>query len=160
MSLLLFVASLAGAAPPAEIVAAEGHWAALRRGATCEAASLALRPALKDRTPARASFAFDADRRGRHGQFAVRLSRSARAGATVLATIGSRPFLLAGRGDLAWSVGSSQEAAMIAAMRGGGWMAVQSRGENGGAIVDRYDLSGAGTAIDAAAACSATLAKR
>lgn len=151
---------MALAVPSAAIVAADGHWAALRRGRVCEAASLSLRGTTGDRPPARASLAFDGPGGARRGQLAVRLNRPARDGASVLLTIGKQPFLLVGRGEWAWSTGPAQEAAIIAALRAGGWMSVQSRAANGGAIVDQYDLSGAPTAIDAAAACAAGLAKR
>ncbi|MEQ7873624.1 hypothetical protein ABDK56_06415 [Sphingomonas sp. ASV193] len=157
---MLLALLFAAQTPPATIVAADGHWAALRRGATCEAASLSLRGTAGQRPPARASLAFDAPGGVRRGQFAVRLNRPARDGASVLATIGKQPFLLVGRGEWAWSNGAAQDAAIIAALRAGGWMSVQSRAANGGAIVDQYDLSGAPTAIDAAAACAAGLAKR
>lgn len=153
--LLFAVASLA--APPARVVAAEGAWAALSRGATCEAASAALLPATKDRAQGRASIAFDAAPSGRRGQFAARLSRAAKPGSSAMLTIGDAPFLLIARGDLAWSRGPGQEAAILLALRGGGGMRVAARAERGGRIVDRYDLAGAATAIDAAAACAANM---
>ena len=37
------------------VVAADGHWATLRQGGTCEAASRSLGVVYKDREPARAS---------------------------------------------------------------------------------------------------------
>ena len=146
------------AAAPA-IVAADGHWATLRQGRTCEAASKAQGVAAKDRPPARASLSFDAGG-PRHGQFAARLSRVPRPGATVMLTIGDQPFLLMSQGDMAWSRGPGQEQAIIAAMRISGGMRVEARTPGGGRIVDRYSLDGAPLAIDAAAACSAGLANR
>ena len=146
------------AAAPA-IVAADGQWAALRQGRTCEAAARSIGAVRKDRPPARASLSFDAGG-PRRGPFAARLSRIPRAGATVMLHVGKQPFLLMGQGDMAWSRGPKQEQAIIAAMRKSGGMRVEARSPGGGRIVDRYSLDGAPLAIDAAAACAATLANR
>lgn len=141
------------------VVAADGQWAALSQGRTCEAASRSLGVVFKDRPPARVSLSFDAGG-PRHGQFAVRLSRVPRAGATVMLYVGSQPFLLMSQGDMAWSRGPAQEQAIIAAMRINGGMRIEARSPGGGRIVDRYSLDGAPLAIDAAAACAAALANR
>ncbi len=140
------------------IVAADGQWAALRQGRTCEAAAQSVGTVYKDRPPARASLSFDAGG-PRHGQLAIRLSRVPRAGATVMLYIGDQPFLLMSQGDMAWSRGPGQEQAIIAAMRSNGGMRVEVRSPGGGRIIDRYSLNGAPLAIDAAAACAAALAK-
>jgi hypothetical protein len=136
------------------IVAADGQWAALKQGRTCEAAAQSIGTVYKDRPPARASLSFDAGG-PRHGQFAARLSRPPRSGATVMLHIGDQPFLLMSRNDMAWSRGPRQEQAIIAAMRASGGMRVEARTPSGGRIVDRYSLDGAPLAIDAAAACAA-----
>lgn len=141
------------------IVAADGQWATLSQGRTCEAAAKSVGVVARDRPPARASLSFDAGG-PRHGQFAARLSRVPRPGATVMLHIGDRPFLLMSQGDMAWSRGPKQEQAIIAAMRVNGGMRVEARSAGGGRIVDRYSLDGAPLAIDAAAACSAALANR
>jgi hypothetical protein len=141
------------------IVAADGQWAALAQGRTCEAAATSVGAAYKARAPARASLSFDAGG-PRHGQFAARLSRVPRADATVMLYLGAQPFLLTAKGDMAWSRGPSQEQAIIAAMRVNGGMRVEARSPGGGRIVDRYSLDGAPLAIDAAAACAATLVNR
>ena len=141
------------------VVAADGQWASLRQGTTCEAASRSLGTTYKDRPPARASISFDAGG-PRHGQLSVRLSRLPRPGATVMLYIGDQPFLLMARDDMAWSRGPKQEQAIIAAMRKSGGMRVEARSPGGGRIIDRYALDGAPLAIDAAAACAAGLANR
>jgi hypothetical protein len=141
------------------IVAADGHWATLRQGLTCEAASRSLGVIHKDRPPARASLSFDGGG-PRYGQFAARLSRVPRPGASIMLHVGDQPFLLMSRGDMAWSRGPSQEQAIIAAMRKSGGMRIEARSPGGGRIVDRYSLDGAPLAIDAAAACAAALANR
>ena len=153
----MIIAMLMLAAPT--IVAADGKWATLQQGRTCEAASRSIAASQKDRPPARASVSFDAGG-PRHGQFSARLSRLPRAGATVMLHVGEQPFLLMTRSDLAWSRGPRQEQAIIAAMRRSSAMRVEARSPGGGRIVDRYALDGAPLAIDAAAACAAGLANR
>jgi hypothetical protein len=155
-----FLLVMLALAAPAQVVAAEGHWAALARGQSCEAVSASLAPALKDRPQARVSITFDAAANGRNGELALLLSRPPRGGSSVMLTIGDKPFLLTARGELAWSAGPAQEAALLSAMRGGGSMSVEARSPSGGRIVDRYLLDGAPTTIDAAAACAARLANR
>jgi hypothetical protein len=155
----MILAMLLAMAPAPSIVAARGQWAALRQGRTCEAAARSLHPAPKGRPPARASLSFDAGG-PRRGQFAARLSRVPRAGSSVMLAVGEAQFLLMPRGDMAWSRGPRQEAAIITAIRAAGGMRIEARGPGGGRIVDRYALDGAPLAIDAAAACAATLANR
>ena len=155
-ALFLFLSVSAFAAP--EVVGADGRWAALRQGRTCEAAARSVGVVYKDRAPARASLSFDAGG-PRRGQFAARFSRPPRPGATVMLHVGDHPFLLMSQGDMAWSRGPKQEQAIISAMRSSGGMRVEARSPGGGRIVDRYSLNGAPLAIDAAAACAAGLAK-
>jgi len=152
--LTLVISASALAAP--EIVAADGQWAALHQGRTCEAAVRSVGVVYKDRQPARASLSFDAGG-PRRGQFTVRLSRLPRAGATVMLHVGDQPFLLMNQGDMAWSRGPKQEQAIIEAIRASGGMRIEARSPGGGRIVDRYSLEGAPLAIDAAAACAAGL---
>lgn len=142
------------AAAAVRVVYAGGSWAAVDRGSVCEAASKSLRVAARRAPQARAGFAFDRHGR-RRGEFHALLSRAPRPGATVLLTVGNQPFLLAARGQWAWSRGAAQEAAIIAAVRSSSGMRVEARDSAGRRFVDRYLLAGAPTAIDAAAAaCS------
>lgn len=155
MRLLIAGLMLVAAAPAAgasEVLFAGGNWAAIDFGARCEARSRALWA--RQGTQPFAGFAFDAAG-SRQGQFYVHLSRTARSGATVVATIGSVPFLLVGRGEWAWSRTRQQQRAMLEAARSAGGMRVESRDQRGRRIVDRYLLAGAPTAIDAAAAACA-----
>ncbi|WP_200913213.1 hypothetical protein [Sphingomonas sp. Leaf10] len=88
---------------------------------------------------------------GARGQVHVRLSRPRSDRAQVVLAIGERRFeLKAGRID-AWSPDPATDRAIVAAMRGGRSMSVESVGENGAPFVDVYALAGAATAIDAAA---------
>jgi hypothetical protein len=136
----------------ANILFAGGNWAAIDFGKRCEARSKGLW-AKKGSTPF-AGFAFDPSGR-LQGRFYVHLNRPARDGSTVIATIGSTPFLLGGTGQWAWSKSPGQQRAILDAARFGQSMRVESRGRDGRRIVDRYSLAGAATAIDSAAAACA-----
>jgi hypothetical protein len=147
-------AAAGAAGPRGNIVFAGGSWAAIDRGAACEALARSARIAAKGKMQAVAGFSFAPDRR-RWGEFHARLSRTARPGSSVMLTVGSAPFLLVARGNDAWSRGPLQEQAIIAAVRDSGAMEVEARDLGGSRFVDPYSLDGAPTAIDAAAArCS------
>ena len=98
-----------------------------------------------------AGFSFTPDHK-RWGEFHARLSRVPRGDASVMLKIGDQPFLLAARDGWAWSRGPGQAQAIIAAMREGTSMRIDSRDQRGVRFVDPYLLDGAPTAIDAAAA--------
>jgi hypothetical protein len=147
-------AGLAAAPAGATILFAGGSWAAIDRGATCEALARSARVAAKGKVQAIAGFTFSADRR-RWGEFHARLRRMPRQGATVMLRIDGQPFLLVGRGNMAWSSGGLEDRAIIAALRSGNGMAIESRDGAGGRFIDPYTLAGAATAIDAAAAACA-----
>jgi hypothetical protein len=88
---------------------------------------------------------------GTRGQVHIRLSRARSDRAQVVLAIGERRFeLKAGRID-AWSPDTATDRAIVAAMRGGRSMSIESVAENGAPFVDVYALAGAATAIDAAA---------
>ena len=133
------------------VLYSQGAWAAIDRGAVCEAQTRSLRLAAKDKVQALAGFSFTPDHR-RWGEFHARLSRMPRPGSSVILTVGGQPFLLVARGDWAWSRGPLQEQAIIAAARTGGSMRIDARDPSGGRFSDPYLLDGAPTAIDAAAA--------
>lgn len=149
---LLVLTALAGSADArGAVIYAGGAWAAIDRGATCEALSRSLRIAAKGKVQALAGFTFSPDRR-RWGEFHAELSRLPRAGASVMLKIDSQPFLLVSRGNFAWSDGPLQEQAIIAALRDATRASVESRDAAGRRFVDYYLTAGAPTAIDAAAA--------
>ena len=157
---LLCIALIGGqsAAPAiaarAQILFAQGQWAAVRYGNQCEAAARPLLPAARRQPESRAGFSFrPAD--SQVGEFHARLSRVPRPGSSVMLIIGERPFLLAARGDWAWSRGPAQDIAIIAAARAATSMRIESRDRSGRRFADRYLLTGAPTAIDAAAAACA-----
>ena len=148
LSALLLPASAAGSG---SAIYAHGAWAAIDRGSSCVALTRSLRIAAKGKVQASAGFAFSPDR-SRWGEFHARLSRMPRAGSSVILTVGDQPFMLVERQDWAWSSGSAQEQAIIAAVRNAGWMKIEARDLAGTRFVDPYSLDGAPTAIDAAAA--------
>ena len=133
------------------VVYAGGGWAAIDRGAVCEALSRSEKIAAKGKVQAVAGFSFTPDHR-RWGEFHAQLSRMSRPGSSVILHVGDQPFLLVARGDGAWSRGPAQEQAIIAAARNGGEMRVEARDAAGVRFIDPYMLQGAPTAIDAAAA--------
>ena len=92
---------------------------------------------------------------GQRAQLHVRLSRPRSGSARVTLSIGERRFeLLAGSAD-AWSPDARTDRAIVAAMRGGRSMSVESVSRAGRPFADVYALRGAATAIDAAAiACA------
>ena len=134
-----------------QTIAANGDWAAFDRGASCEAVSRSLLVPRKGQPQPHVTISFD---RGgtRRGELSVAFRRPTRPGSSVVLTIGDQPFLLPARGERAWSRGPAQEAAIISAIRSSGGMRVEARDLGGRRMVDRYSLSGAPTAIDAAAA--------
>jgi hypothetical protein len=133
------------------VVYAGGGWAAIDFGTACEARARSVLLAPRGKVGASAGFTFTRDRR-RWGEFSARLSRMPRPGSSVLLTVGGRPFLLVARRNNAWSRGSAQDQALMAAARAGGNLRVEGRDVSGRRFRDTYSLAGAATAIDAAAA--------
>jgi len=88
-------------------------------------------------------------------QVHFRLSREKREGSAVLLKIADRTFqMLAGKRD-AWAADPTADAQIVAAMRSGVDMTIETRAANGALIRNSYRLQGAATAIDAAAiACA------
>jgi hypothetical protein len=151
---MLFLAAAgmtADAGARGSIAFAGGAWAAIDRGASCEALSRSQRVASRADIQAVAGFTFLPDQR-RWGEFHARLSRMPRGDASVMLTVGDQTFLLATRNGWAWSRGPFQAQAIIAALRQAPAMRVESRDSSGRRFSDPYLLDGAPTAIDAAAA--------
>jgi hypothetical protein len=145
-ALSILIAAMAG-----QVIGVSGAWAAIDRQSSCEALTRSLYLATRTRSAATAGFRFTPDRR-QWGQFHVGLSRAPRAGATVMLEIGRRPFLLVARGSDAWSRGTAQDQAIIEALRSASAMKVSARSASGGRFTDRFEVRGAATAIDMAAA--------
>jgi hypothetical protein len=134
-----------------QVLGVSGSWAVIDRQSSCEALTRSPFPATRTRGAATAGFRFTPDRR-QWGQFHATLSRTPRAGATVMLEIGRQPFLLVARGHDAWSRGAAQDQAIIEALRSAGTMKISARSGSGGRFTDRFEVQGAATAIDMAAA--------
>ncbi len=88
--------------------------------------------------------------RGVRHQLHVRLSRARADHARVMLVAGERRFeLTASRRD-AWAPDARTDAAIVAAMRDGRALSVESVDTDGTPFVDGYPLQGAASAIDAA----------
>jgi hypothetical protein len=83
--------------------------------------------------------------KGVRGSVHIVLSREVAAKAAVRLTVGDKRFDLVAKGRNAWAADARGDAAIVAAMRSASRMSV-----SGGGFTDRYTLSGAATAIDAA----------
>ncbi|HTG37443.1 hypothetical protein [Sphingomonas sp.] len=92
---------------------------------------------------------------GAGAQLHVRLSRPRAEAARVTLTIGSRRFRLKAGPRDAWAPDVATDRAIIAAMRGGRSLSVETMGANRRPFADVYRLSGAATAMDAAGAACA-----
>jgi hypothetical protein len=147
---------LAGAAPAAaqETLGVFGLWGAFRTEERCYAISEPDREARPGDGRAYASVGYW-PRRGVRGQAYFKLRQSKRAGSAVLLRIDDRIFQLRGGGTDAWAADAPADTEIVAAMRTGIEMSVETRSASGGLIRDVYKLRGAATAIDAAAiACA------
>lgn len=154
-----FVAPLclvAGAAAAPQPLGVFEMWGAFRESGRCYAIAQPLR------APAASAVEWEPfaavgywPRRGTGGQVHVRLSRQKRDGSAVLLRIDGRPFQLVGGGRDAWAPNAAADSEIMAAMRTGIAMSVETRSAGGALVRDHYRLRGAATAIDAAAiACA------
>ena len=89
-------------------------------------------------------------RRQVRGQVHVRLSRAIAQGAAISLSVGGQRFALTGAGGDAWAQDRRMDAAIVAAMRSAPSMSVSARDRAGRRFTDRYSLTGAATAMDAA----------
>ena len=153
---LLLPALAAPAAAELRPVGVYGQWGAFRKDdpKSCYAIAEPHRaPRAIDWKPFAAVGTWPA--RNVRSQIHFRLSREKREGSAVLLKIADQTFqLLAGRRD-AWAPDARADAQIVAAMRSGVEMTIETRGANGALVRDAYRLQGAATAIDAAAiACA------
>lgn len=124
-------------------------WGAFRDNERCYAISEPVQQAGREAQPF-ASIGWWPGR-GLAGQLHLRLGREKRPGSAVLLRIDGRTFqLLSGPRD-AWAPDARADAEIVAAMRSGVEMSVETRSARGAIMRDLYRLRGAATAIDAAA---------
>ncbi|HEY0149968.1 MAG TPA: hypothetical protein VGB70_13320 [Allosphingosinicella sp.] len=154
---LLLLFALAAATPGAaqrQSLVVSGTWGSFADGQRCYAISEPLRA--RAGSAGRAAFSVGWFRqRGVKGQVHVRFAEAKRPGSAVLLRIDGRTFQLVGGGANAWAPDARADAEIVAAMRSGVEMIVETRTSRGGAMRDGYRLRGAATALDAAAiACA------
>jgi hypothetical protein len=99
--------------------------------------------------PAYATISNWPDRQVR-GALHLVLSREAAAKGAVRLAVGDKRFTLVAKGRNAWAKDARDDAAINAALRSAARMSVSASGAKGGTFTDRYALTGAATAIDAA----------
>ena len=154
---LLLLTALAIATPSAaqrRSLVIFGTWGAFVDSQRCYAIAEPLRPRTGASGRAFASVGWFRQR-GVKGQLHIRLAEPKRPGSAVLLRIDGRTFQLAGNGADAWAPDARADAEIVAAMRSGVEMTVETRGVRGGLLRDAYRLRGAATALDAAAiACA------
>jgi hypothetical protein len=85
------------------------------------------------------------------GQLHIRLSREMRSGAPITLTIDDRRWAMTGGGADVWAPSARHDAFIVARMRSGRSMSIETVAASGGGFADVYRLKGAATAIDAAA---------
>jgi hypothetical protein len=150
MMLALVLAAL-GQAPPREAIGVFESWGAFRDPSPLRCFAIA-EPLEKYRTARPFASIATWPREGVRNQLHIRLSRQRAPNARVTLSIGERRFeLRAGELD-AWATDRRTDQAVVAAIREGRSMSVESIGAGGAPFADSYALKGAATAIDAAAA--------
>jgi hypothetical protein len=131
-----------------------GMWGAFSGGGRCHAISQPYRGPDAEQWRPFVAIGHWPDRRI-SGQLHVRLSREKRAGSAVLLRIDGRSFQLRGGGRDAWAPDARADDEIMAAMRTGIEMVIETRSTRGLLVRDHYRLRGAATAMDAAAlACA------
>jgi hypothetical protein len=150
-----FLMALAtAAAARAEPIGIYGTWGAFRAPDRCYAIAERLAPARLEGGNGFASVGYWPERSA-GGQVFFRLSRAKREGSAILLRIDDRTFQLRGGGADAFAADPAADAELVAAMRTGIEMRVETRAASGALVRDSYRLRGAATAIDAAAiACA------
>lgn len=153
----LFLLALAMAAPAGaqqSSLGIFGMWGAFSSGERCYAISQPHRAPTAEQWRPFVAIGHWPGRRIR-GQLHVRLSREKREGSAVLLRIDGRSFQLRGGGRDAWAPDARADAEILAAMRTGVELVVETRSTRGLLVRDHYRLRGAATAMDAAAlACA------
>jgi len=90
-------------------------------------------------------------RRKLRNQVHFRVSRKLAPNAAIWLQIGSEKFTLTGGGGDAWALNPSDNAAIIAAMRSAPRMVLHARDASGRGFTNSWQLTGAASAMDAAA---------
>lgn len=147
---------LAGAAPAREPLGVFGGWGAFRDAQPLRCYAIA-EPEERRRGASWRPFAAISQwpGRGARNQLHIRLRKPRQQGAPVTLVVDGRRFALVAGGADAWARDTAADADIVAAIRGGSEMRVETRDADGRRFSDVYALRGAATAIDAAAlACA------
>ena len=148
--LVIFVAGFAASATAQQrSEGVYGVWGAFQDGSRCYAISEPVRQSVRGTRPFVSVGTWP--RRNIRSQLHIRLSGEKRAESAVLLRIDGRSFQLTGQGWDAWAPDARADAELLAAMRTGIAMSVETRSTRGGLVRDHYQLRGAASAIDAAA---------
>lgn len=149
---LLLLALAAAPAQAREPLGTFGRWGAFRDTGPrhCFAIAEPVETVRGARTRAFASIATWPGANAR-AQLHVRLSRPRDRRAAVTLSIGERRFALKAGDSDAWAPDAATDRAIVAAIRAGRSLSVESVAAGGRPFADVYALSGAPTAIDAAA---------
>jgi hypothetical protein len=154
---IFLFSSLALAAPAAaqqQSLGIFGLWGAFAEKSRCYAISEPLKPGRDSSAGTFVSVGWFPAQAVR-GQLHVRFAEPKRPESAVLLRIDERTFQLTGGGADAWAPDARADAEIVAAMRSGLEMVVETRNRRGGVMRDSYRLRGAATALDAAAiACA------
>jgi hypothetical protein len=152
--LCLFMILATPAAAQQQSLGIFGLWGAFSGNGRCYAISEPERRGRSEGGRAYASVGYW-PARGTRGQVYFRLAQPKRPGSALLLRIDEHTFQLRGGGMNAWAADPRADADIVAAMRTGIDMVLETRSERGAAMRDGYRLRGAATAIDAAAiACA------
>jgi hypothetical protein len=156
--LFLLLVLLAAPALARDGLGVFGQWAAFRDPAAprCYAIAMAA-PSTKQRDYQPYADIAWWPRQGVRGQVHFRLSRKLQPNAAISLSIGGQKIALVGGGGDAWAADKRGDAAIMAAMRSAKEMTVSARDAGGRGFTNSYDLSGAATAMDAAAVGCADL---
>ena len=142
--ILVAIVGVAMAAPPLrERIGVHGSWGAFRdrRPPRCFAIAEPARRGAADGAAPFASVGFW-PAAGVRGQLHIRLRRAKLLDAPVMLAIGERRFRLVGGNADAWAPDWRVDAAVIAAMRAGTSLSVETQGRDGRAFADVYALRG------------------
>jgi hypothetical protein len=151
---LLFLAVAVPAGAQQQSLGIFGLWGAFSQKGRCYAISQPQQPARPGTQRGYASVGWWPGQ-GVRGQVHFRFGQAKRAGSAVLLRIDDRTFQLTGGGADAWAPDAKADAEIVAAIRTGLDMSVETRSQRGALIRDAYRLRGAATALDAAAiACA------
>lgn len=145
---VLFLLALAAPLAARESLGVYDQWAAFRDDKPLRCYAIAKAQG-KPPASAYATISTWPDRKVR-GAVHIVLSREVADKAAVRLALGGKRFDLVAKGRNAWAKDPREDAAIIAALRSASRMSVSARSARGGSFTDRYTLSGAATAIDAA----------